>query len=113
MTGKKSRGKLFAILAAAIAAVCGVAALWSERRDARRATIEAPVVVQTAAPSASAEPAAPEVLPTLAPLAPLAPATTAPEEPPRRAPARAQPAAPPPRQPSRATRHGLVQRNPF
>lgn len=113
MTGKRSRGKLFAILAAALAAICGVAALWSARRDAGRAAIEARVVVKTAAPSASAEPAAPEVLPTLVPLEPLAPATTAPEEPPRRAPARAQHAAPAQRAPSRATRHGLVQRNPF
>jgi serine/threonine-protein kinase len=112
VTAKKGRGKLFAILAAAVAAICGVAAAWSARRDARRAEIEAPVVVQTTVPSASAEPAAPEVLPTLVPLEPLAPATAATEEAPRRAPVRA-PHAPAPRPPSRATRHGLVQRNPF
>jgi serine/threonine-protein kinase len=111
---KKARGTLFAILGASVAAICGVVAIWSARRAGERAPIEAPVVVQAAVPSASAEPAAPEVLPTLTPLEPLAPATAAPEEPARRGAARPLRApAPAQRLPSRATRHGLVQRNPF
>jgi serine/threonine-protein kinase len=109
---RKGRGRLFAILAAAVATICGVAAVWNARREARRATIEAPVVLQTAVPSASAETAAPEVLPTLSPVEPLAPATAAPEEPVRHGAARPS-RAPAQRLPSRATRHGLVQRNPF
>jgi eukaryotic-like serine/threonine-protein kinase len=110
----KRRGAFFAVLAATIAALCAVAAVWSSRREGRRETIETPVEVATSVPSASAEPPAPEVVPALAPLDPPHPEGE-PEEPAVR---RAGPARPAPRpaqqrMPSRATRHGLVQRNPF
>jgi serine/threonine-protein kinase len=108
---KKRRGALFAVVAAAIAALCGVVALWSSRRESRRETADVPVEAPTSAPSVSSEPTAPEVVPALTPLEPLAPAAP-PDDTAHRGPARPS-HAPVQRVPSRATRHGLVQRNPF
>jgi serine/threonine-protein kinase len=110
--GKKRRGVLFAVLGAAVAAASALIAVSGLRHGDRQATVETPVEIPTSAPSASAEPPAPEVVPALAPLE--APPAPAPEEASARrgsAPGAARP--PLTRMPSRATRHGLVQRNPF
>lgn len=106
---RKGRGKLLAAAVVA-AALCGVLAVWISRREPTRAAVDAPVETRAPAASGSVEPA-PEVVPALAPVEPLSTAAPA-DDSARRSPARPQ-HAPAQRMPSRATRHGLVQRNPF
>ena len=109
--GKRRRSALVAIGVTMLVAVAGAVALWSARREARgRTAAETSVETQLSAPSASVDQPAPEVVPTLAPLEPLA--TAAPDDSAHRGPGRPS-RAPAQRLPSRATRHGLVQRNPF